>query len=162
MTALALDRGAGASGLAALMVQFGIAARRLTLAQAQALAARLKVSTDCRDAALNAIRHVAALERADSLPAEDWLALLTGLDALRRPERLDVLLAIHAAWAVPGSAENANADRVRARAMAALQAISGIDYRGLQSDGEAGVAQRVRLRRLGALREWLAGTPAGN
>lgn len=160
-TALALDRSASAGAPPALTVQFGIAARHLTLAQAEALAARLRVSTDCRDTASNAIRHAAALERADSLPAEEWLALLAGLDALRRPERLDVLLAIHAAWAFPGPAENASADRVRARATAALQVLSGIDYGGLQSDGETGVAQRVRQRRLGALREWLARTPAG-
>lgn len=160
-TALALDRSASAAAPPALSVQFGIAACRLTLAQAEALAACLKVSTDCRDTASNAIRHAAALERADSLPAEEWLALLAGLDALRRPERLDVLLAIHAAWAFPGPAENANADRVHARATAALQALSGIDYGGLQSDGETDVAQRVRELRLGALREWLARMPAG-
>ncbi len=162
-TALALDRGAGAdaSGLAALAVQFGIAARHLTIAQAEALAARLLVSTECRDAAINAIRHAATLERAGTLSAEEWLALLAGLDALRRPERLDVLLAVHAACAFPGPEESANADRVRARTTAALQVLSAIDYGGLEANGETGVAQRVRQLRLGTLREWLARMPAG-
>jgi tRNA nucleotidyltransferase (CCA-adding enzyme) len=158
-TALALDRGAGA-GSPALTVQFGIAARHMTLAQAEALAARLRVSSDGHDAAINAIRHAAALERADRLSAEEWLALLTGLDALRRPERLDVLLAIHAAWASPGSAEDTAASRARIRATVALQVLSRIAYTGVDADGATGVAERVRQLRLAVLEEWLARTPA--
>ena len=164
-TALALDRSASATvsagALPVLAVRFGIAARHLTLAQAEALAARLRVSTECRDAARNAIRHAAALERVAMLSAEEWLALLAGLDVLRRPERLAALLAIHAAWAVPGPEENTTADRVRARATAAIQALSEVDYGSLEANAGTGVADRVRQLRLGALRGWLSGTPTG-
>ena len=165
-TALALDRGAAVEGAPpALAVQFAIAARHLSIAHAETLAARLRVSADCRDAAINAIRHTATLDRTDALSAEEWLSLLGGLDALRRPERLDVLLAVHAAHAAcdfPGPADNAGADRIRARATTALQVLAGIDYDRLKADEEDGIAQRVQRLRLEALRKWLAGIPAEN
>lgn len=158
-TMRALDRGAGRPLPLALAVQFGVAGRHLGVQAAEALALRLKVSADCRDAALNAIDHLAALARAQTLTAEEWLALLTGLDALRRPGRLEILLAIHAAWAPPGYDESISADR--ARAMAALETLSGINYGGVEGDHETSVVERVRQLRLRALREWLARTPAG-
>ena len=161
-TALALDRGAAAGFPPPLAVQFGVAARHLALAQVEAMATRLRVSADCRDAALNAIRHAATLQRADALSAEEWLALLTGLDALRRPERLDVLLAVNAAHALPGSQANIGAECSRTLAMSALKALSGIDYGRLETGGGDGIAERARRLRLSALREWLATAPAQN
>lgn len=158
-TALALDRSAQAGASAALAVQFGIVARHLTLAQAEALAARLRVSTECRDSAFNAIRHAATLANADALSAEEWLELLAGLDALRRPERLDVVLGIHAAGVCPGPEGDVSVVRVRARAAAALQVLSGIDYGNPEANAGTGVAERVRQRRLEALRGWLARMP---
>lgn len=161
-TALALDGSAGNPTVPATAVQFGIATRHMALARAEALAARLKVGTDCRDIALSAIRHAGALDRADDLSAGEWLALLTGLDALRRPERLDAVLAIHEGWDSTGSAGKAGPERVRIRAKGALRALSRIDYVGVSAGDPAGVAERVREVRLAALNSWLAETPSGD
>jgi hypothetical protein len=156
----ALDRGARRQVPPDLAVQFGIAGRYLGIQAAETLSLRLKVSADCRNAAANAIRHLGTLARTRTLSAEEWLALLTGLDALRRPERLETLLAIHAAWAPPGREESIAADHTRS--LAALQVLAGIDYGGVHGDGEISVVERVRQLRLRALREWLARTAAGN
>lgn len=159
-TALALDRGVVTAAPSALVAQFGIASRQLAAAQAEALAARLKVSAECRDSALNSIRYAGALARASTMSAEEWLALLTGLDALRRPERLDTLLAVHAAWANSGSEHSASVDRVQELARVALRELSGVDYDGLDGDAGEDIIERVRQRRLLAIREWLEENPA--
>ena len=159
-TALALDRGAAAGGPPRLAVQFGIACRYLAPAQAAALAARLKVSADCRDAALNAIRHGPALDGAADLSAPEWLALLSGLDALRRPERLEVQLSIQAVWHARDLGGKADPEQTRALAEGALQALNRIVYPDAADTGSVGIAERVRLLRLAALGDWLAGMPA--
>ncbi|MBK7473778.1 MAG: multifunctional CCA tRNA nucleotidyl transferase/2'3'-cyclic phosphodiesterase/2'nucleotidase/phosphatase [Betaproteobacteria bacterium] len=159
-TALALDRGAAAGDSPRLAVQFGITCRHLTLAQAVALGARLKVSADCRDAALNAIRHGAALERAADLSAAEWLALLAGLDALRRPERLDVQLSIQSFWRGREPEGKADPEQTRTLAKGALQALNRIVYPDAAPASSEGIGERVRQLRLAALEEWRAGMPA--
>ena len=159
-TALALDRGAAAGDSPRLAVQFGITCRHLTLAQAVALGARLKVSADCRDAALNAIRHGAALERAADLSAAEWLALLAGLDALRRPERLDVQLSIQSFWRGREPEGKADPEQTRTLAKGALQALNRIVYPDAAPASSEGIAERVHKLRLAALEEWRAGMPA--
>jgi tRNA nucleotidyltransferase (CCA-adding enzyme) len=56
------------------------------------LSERLKATTDCRDLALLAARHLASVRRAAALDATGLLALLEGCDAFRRPGRLWDLL----------------------------------------------------------------------
>ena len=154
-TAAALDRGAQAAPPLSIVVQFGIAARHLTLAQVESLTTRLHASAECRNAGMIAIRHSAALQRGHTLSAADWLDLLTGIDALRRPERLNTLLGIHRAWRdrPGGVAPRADAGTV---ANGALRALSEIDYGALPANGEDNVAQRVRQLRIEALTRWLA------
>ncbi|MBP8294724.1 MAG: multifunctional CCA tRNA nucleotidyl transferase/2'3'-cyclic phosphodiesterase/2'nucleotidase/phosphatase [Burkholderiales bacterium] len=159
-TALALDRGAAAGGAPRLAVQFGVVCCHLTLAQAAALGTRLKVSADCRDAALNAIRHGAALAKAADLSAAEWLALLAGLDALRRPERLDVQVSIQSIWRGPEPESKADPEQTRVLAEGALQALTRIVYPDAAATGSEGVAERVRQLRLAALEEWRAGMQA--
>jgi tRNA nucleotidyltransferase (CCA-adding enzyme) len=130
------------------------------LAQAAALGTRLKVSADCRDAALNAIRHGAALAKAADLSAAEWLALLAGLDALRRPERLDVQVSIQSIWRGPEPESKADPEQTRVLAEGALQALTRIVYPDAAATGSEGVAERVRQLRLAALEEWRAGMQA--
>lgn len=157
-SAITLDRGAKMATPPLLAVQFGIAARHLTETQLESLAARMRVSIECRDAASMAIRHASTLQRAERFSAEDWLALLTGIDALRRPDRLDVLLGIHEAWAGQRAGDEATADSPRALATAALKVLSGVDYGALSAEGRNGIAQRAQQLRVEALAHWLAET----
>lgn len=157
-TALALDRGACAapSPAPSLPVQFGVAVRHLTLTELETLSGRLRASVECRDAGAIAIRHVATLDRAAALSAAAWLDLLSGIDALRRPDRLDVLLGIHRAWLdFPNSQRHAD---LHAAASGALRALSAIDYRALAGNEGDGIAQRVRQVRIEALTAWLQGS----
>jgi tRNA nucleotidyltransferase (CCA-adding enzyme) len=59
-----------------------------------ALCARLKAPGECRDLALLAHRHFAALRGARALGAAGLLGLLERCDAFRRPERFEELLAL--------------------------------------------------------------------
>ena len=152
-TSVALDRGAHRQvpKALALPVQFGVAARHLGVAAAQALSARLKVGNDCRDSAVNAARYVSVVERAASLTAAEWLTMLGGLDVQRRPERLDVLIAVVSAYSgddASGAIAKITRDAVRA--------LSGVDYRAVATDGRNGVAAREKELRMNALENWLA------
>ncbi|MEP7084307.1 MAG: multifunctional CCA tRNA nucleotidyl transferase/2'3'-cyclic phosphodiesterase/2'nucleotidase/phosphatase [Betaproteobacteria bacterium] len=152
-TAVALDRGAHAATPPSLPVQFGVAVRHLTLSQLETLSGRLRASVECRDAGAIAIRQAATLDRSDGLSAADWLDLLSGIDALRRPDRLDVLLGIHRAWLDPADSQR-HAD-LHATASGALRALSAIDYRALAGNEGDKIAQRVRQLRIAALTDWL-------
>ncbi len=71
-----------------------VACGALTVQATRALSERLKAPGDCRDLALLARQHGETIKRAPTLDAPDLLALLEHCDALRRPERLDELLAV--------------------------------------------------------------------
>jgi tRNA nucleotidyltransferase (CCA-adding enzyme) len=75
---------------------------------ADRLAARLRVPQDCRDAARLAARFHGTVHRAAELRPATLLDLVTAADALRRPERLDTLLAACRADACsrPGAADD--------------------------------------------------------
>ena len=153
--AAALDRGSNALQ-PSLPVQFGIIGRRLSVEAIQSLSVRIRVANDCRDAALTAARYAATLERAAELNADQWLALLTGIDALRRPERIDVLLGVLSAYATvgTGSGEGPGRGIIADRVRAAAAALGSIDYSGVTRD-ESNVADRVRAMRIEALQAWL-------
>ena len=153
--AAALDRGSNAPRRS-LAIQFGVIGRRLTADAIQSLSARIRVANDCRDAALTAARYAATLERAAELDAHQWLSLLTGIDALRRPERIDVLLGVLSAYSP--APEDSDADRdfktLAGRVRAAAAALASIDYSRVGRD-ESNVAERVRVMRIEALQAWL-------
>ena len=93
---LAQDLASGADGPA-----------RARMRAADALSARLKVPTACRDAARLAARWLPRLGSIERLPPAGILDLLQSADALRRPERLAVLMQ---AWiAVDPAADGAGA-----------------------------------------------------
>ena len=157
VTTIALDRAvlrATADGRPpSPAVQFGIAARHLSVPSAEALSARLKVGNDGRDAAINAARHADGVERSADLSAEEWLRLLGGLDVQRRPERLNALLAIVNAYA--GEEEFELATKAIQRARDAARALSSVQYGDLTAEGGGNVADRARALRLRALEDWL-------
>jgi tRNA nucleotidyltransferase (CCA-adding enzyme) len=63
-----------------------------SVALVEALCARLKIPTDCRELGITVARWHGEIHNALSLSAEKLLALIDGCDAMRRPERfIDVL-----------------------------------------------------------------------
>jgi len=126
---------------------------------AERMSERLKVPLDCRDAARLAARwHRAASDAAQLTPAA-LLDLLHATDALRRPARLDALLAVCAADArsQPDAAQDfAPAETLR-NALAVVKSVdAGAVARTLSSPNvnkdDAGIAHAVRAARLKALR----------
>ncbi len=81
--------------LRSLEVRFALLAfamRPANCAGARALAERMRVPVECRDALVLAARHGEAVRSANSASAAALLSLLEAGDALRRPERLRVLV----------------------------------------------------------------------
>jgi tRNA nucleotidyltransferase (CCA-adding enzyme) len=124
------------------------------------MSARLKVPIDCRDAARLAARWHGTIHRAAELRPSTLLDLLTAVDALRRPERLDTLLAACEADAMsrPGMARGAYAPAAIVRA--ALSTVRDVRVTAVaraaerkKGSGDA-IAAAIRAARLSALREW--------
>lgn len=133
------------------------------VALADRLSARLRVPLDCRDAARAAARHHGVVHRAAELRPATLLDLLLAVDALRRPERLDVLL---------GTCECDALSRPAAVGPygpgtllpAALEVVRGVDagaiarrVAGAAGKGPDAVPAAIRAARLRALRDWRAG-----
>jgi tRNA nucleotidyltransferase (CCA-adding enzyme) len=152
LTERALDNGAAATPR--LAVQYAIASRHLNPEEAASLAQRLRASIECRDAALAAARHATTLERASALNEDEWLALLGGLDALRRPERLATLIAVCGAYAAAAGRPPADSLAIEKLAQGALGAIGSVRYDSLDASQADGPAAEVRRRRLAALGRW--------
>ena len=88
---LAHDLGKAETAPAAWPAHHGHEARSVRLASR--MSARLRVPVDCRDAARLAARWHGTIHRAAELRPSTLLDLMTAVDALRRPDRLDTLLA---------------------------------------------------------------------
>ncbi len=158
------------ANLGASKAGYGSTQRRIKLARS--LSARLRVPIECRDAALLAARWRGTVARANALAPARVLDLLVGIDALRRPERLDLLLAVGATEACAGAvpddagADDARADGRPAQVLhAALAVVEGVDA-GAVARSVAGaaavdggrdpqaIARAVRAARLRALQAW--------
>ena len=126
---------------------------------ARAVCERLRVPTDCRDAALLAAREHGNIHKAGTLDAGALVRLLERGDALRRPQLLEhVLAACEADWR--GRAGHADAAYPqRARVRQALAAAHGVDGGAVaatvKAEGPARgehVAQAVHQARIEAVR----------
>ena len=155
---LAHDLGKGETPPEAWPAHHAHEARSLRLASR--MSARLKVPIECRDAGRLAARWHGAVHRASELRPSTLLDLLTATDALRRPERLDTLLAACEADAMsrPGAAGAAYGPAQIIRA--ALATVRGVRVAAIvqqaekkQGHGDA-IAAAIRAARLAALREW--------
>jgi tRNA nucleotidyltransferase (CCA-adding enzyme) len=129
---------------------------------ADAISSRLKVPADCRDAARLAARWRRTIDDAGALRPAELLALLTAVDAFRRPERLDAVLEVGACLALSGRrapAGYAPAAVVHAALAAAKSVDAGAIARRLAPRGDAervkdddAIARAIRAARLSALR----------
>jgi tRNA nucleotidyltransferase (CCA-adding enzyme) len=131
---------------------------------AERMSQRLKVPVECRDAARIAARWHRTALRATGLRPAVLLDLLNAIDALRRPERLDALLATCecGVMAAPGApAGFAAAPFLRA----ALDVAKGVDAGAIAGaatgrtarpakDRSDAIAAAVRAARTAALRAW--------
>ncbi|MEO5764629.1 MAG: multifunctional CCA tRNA nucleotidyl transferase/2'3'-cyclic phosphodiesterase/2'nucleotidase/phosphatase [Casimicrobiaceae bacterium] len=122
---------------------------RARVRAANALSTRLKVPTACRDAARLAARWLPRLPSIERLPPASVLDLLQAADALRRPERLAVLLA---SWV----ANDPSGDTLAPRWREALDVVRRVALRDVaRAHGRAdAISMAVRAARLSALRQW--------
>ena len=126
---------------------------------AERMSERLKVPVDCRDAARLAARWHRAVRDATKLSPAALLDLLQATDALRRPARLETLLAVGAADAGshPGAAPTFPPADVLRYSLDVVKAVdAGAVARTLSApkgkQDDAGIANAVRAARLKALR----------
>ena len=175
---LAHDLGKGITAHDALPRHIAHEQRSVRLADA--LSARLRVPAECRDAARLTARWHGIVHRALELTPAKLLDLLLAADALRRPERLEDLVAACMADACsrPGRGDDyPQAARVRG----ALEVVKGVDAGAVATsvllrnaaratrDGAPGanaavpdnavraesrIAEAIRSARVVALREW--------
>ena len=153
----ALDR--AASRGATLEARYAVLAHDLVASRAppagarvraaNALSGTLKVPTVCHDAARLAARWLPRMGSIDALPPAAILELLQSADALRRPERLETLLA---AWAAVDETSSAGAGRWRE----ALNVVRGVALRDVARAHKRAdaISKAVRGARLAALRRW--------
>ena len=163
---LAHDLGKGATPRRAWPHHGGHELKSIRLAER--MSARLKVPLDCRDAGRLTARWHGVVHAAREQTPAALLDLLTAADALRRPERLDVLLEACEcdALSLPGrGGVYAQAQFVRD----ALATVKSVDAAAVAKKAKASVAKApvaidavakaVRAARLKALRQWRTTTP---
>ena len=129
-----------------------------------AMSRRLRVPIDFRDVARLAVRWHHALVAVEELAAEAIFDVLADADALRRPERLTLLLEAASAHVVARDGSDPDADARREAWSGALRAIRRVDAEAVARDastrvdaqggaarGEA-IAAALRSARIAALR----------
>jgi len=148
-----------------------IAHEQRSVRLADGLSARLKVPTDCRDAARLTARWHGIVHRALELTPAKLLDLILAADALRRPERLDDLIEACRADACsrPGRPEDYPPAAYIREALAVVRGIDAgaiaatalvryaarkAEEPGSETRRESRVAEAIRAARVGALREW--------
>ncbi len=130
---------------------------------AERMSARLKIPLDCRDAGRLVARWHGVVHAAREQTPSALLDLMTAADALRRPERLDMLLEACEcdALSLPGRGDiYPQAQFVRD----ALSTVKSVDAAAVAKRAKSGVAKKpiaidavakaVRAARLKALRDW--------
>jgi len=130
------------------------------------VSARLKVPAECADVSRLAAKWHGVVHRAAELRPVTLLELLLAADALRRPERLDALLAACQADALsrPGRGDAYPPQRIIREALAIVKSVDAAKIaRGLTAKPSAArpqsskpIAKAIRAARLKALREWRA------
>ena len=145
---------------------------RSGVTRAEAVSKLLRVPLECRDAARLAARWHRKVAVAQTLAPSELLALITDVDALRRPDRLDTLLASTAAHiaATQGAAKRDGAEaRIVRDAVAVVRSVDAETIARAASGsapvtGQQGERIRAALReaRLAALRRWRRGLHGGS
>jgi tRNA nucleotidyltransferase (CCA-adding enzyme) len=158
---LAGDLGAAESS-AIKPKRHGLEVRNVRLAER--VSRRLRAPVECRDAARLAARWLRAVHRVRELRPAALLDLLTAADALRRPERLDALLAAceSDAMSLPHAGDDYAAARIVRSALAVVKGVdAGAIADAVTKRRKPGAAEpadapgkAVRAARLAALRVW--------
>jgi tRNA nucleotidyltransferase (CCA-adding enzyme) len=136
---------------------------RRGVARADAVSRRLRAPVDCRDAARLAVRWHHALIGVAALTPARVLDVLVAADALRRPERLDLMLDAASAHVAAACGNDADAASRRARWSGALAAVREVDAAAIaretlarmaEEPGHRGdaIASALRRERIAALR----------
>ena len=141
-----------------------IAHEQRSVRLAERLSERLRVPVDCRDAARITARWHGVVHRAAELRPATILDLLQATDALRRPDRLEILLEACAAdkCSRPGAATTYAPAEVLRSALAVVKSVdAGAIARAITSRQEGtqaddAIAAAIRSARLKALRKWKA------
>ena len=149
-----------------------VSSTRTGMARTESVSRRLKAPLECRDAARLAVRWHRTVACATSLAPAGLLDLITATDALRRPERLDTLLASTAAHVAAQARRRAKRDEPPLEAVAnllreavavvrnvnAAQVAEQAVIRSAASSDKraagAAIAAALRSARLAALRRW--------
>lgn len=137
-----------------------IAHEQRSVSLARRLSDRLRVPQDCKDAAELTARYHGIVHRAAELRAATILDFFTRVDALRRPERLDTVVAACAADACsrPGRSQDYAPAAIMKGALAAIRTVdAGAIARSVaakEGRREDAIAQAIRAARLAALRRW--------
>jgi tRNA nucleotidyltransferase (CCA-adding enzyme) len=160
---LAHDLGKAQSPAAALPRHIAHEHRSVRLAQR--LSERLRVPLDCHDAAALAARWHGVIHRAAELRSATLLDVLSAVDALRRPDRLDTLIAACAADACsrPGAAQDYAPAAILRGALATIKRVNAgaiaraVAARPNGKHDDDAIAKAVRSARVKALRQWLGG-----
>ncbi len=150
----------GKAGSPAAMLPRHHAHEQRSVRLAARLAERWRVPIDCRDAALIAARWHGVVHRAHELRPVTLLDLLSAIDALRRPGRLDTLLEVCAADACsrPGAAQDYPPAAILRGALAAVRGVDAgaiattVRERANSRADDDAVAKAIRAARLRALR----------
>jgi tRNA nucleotidyltransferase (CCA-adding enzyme) len=147
---------------------------RAGVARAEAVSARLRVPVECRDAGRLAARWHRRLADVHRLSPADLLDVIIAADALRRPERLEMLIAstsAHLAGRLAGDAVGATrvSETLAERLREALSVVRTVDAAAIARDAIARAARHpekpaggvgdaigsaLRDARLAALRDW--------
>ncbi|MCF8152310.1 MAG: multifunctional CCA addition/repair protein [Sulfuritalea sp.] len=163
--ALTHDLGKGRTPADILPRHHGHEAKSLSMVEA--VCDRFRVPTDCRDVGRLVARYHGDMHRVADLRAETTLTVLERCDALRRPERFElILLACEADYR--GRLGWGEKDYVQAAAWrAALNAVRGVDAGAIaaavvaapegRSDSQR-IARAIAVTRVEALRELKAAT----
>ena len=135
--------------------------------RAERLSERLRVPVDCRDVARIAARWHGVLHRAHELRPVKWLELLSATDAMRRPQRLDEVIAVCECDALsrpgasstyrPGELARQAYDTVRGvdAGAVATEVMSRAAKHGVPAGSDA-IAKAIRAARIAALKRWKA------
>lgn len=124
------------------------------VAMVEAVCERLKVPTDCRELAVLAAREHGSVHQAMQMRADTLVSFLERVDALRRPQRFEQLLAtcICDALGRSGFEERPypQADRLRA----ALNACTGVDAGAIAKSvaDKRGIADAIHAARCAAVK----------
>ena len=139
-----------------------IAHEQRSVRLARRVSERLRVPQECRDVAELAARHHGVVHRASELRPATTLDLLMSMDALRRPERLDMVLAACAADACsrPGKPQQYAPEGVLREALAVIKGVDAgsvaraVASKAVDAPRDDAIASAVRAARIAALKAW--------